>query len=381
MQTLQHDGRLERVGEFVQAGLRRPLAASRAADGAEGVRGGPGRDPRGVPRPRRDRPADGRRRRPRGHPQDVHGHAPGRVPRPAADGQAGHDPRHGFRALRGRQDRRALERRRRRGADGATQAVGARGGRLRARRTRSACFNCARCTRHADQRALVTGGTSGIGEAIVTRLAADGARVVFTGRDEQRGAAVAQRTGAEFVRADARDGRGRPRVGAGCGGAARRSRRRGSQRRRALRGDALGDDRRAVGHRHVDESRRALSLRPGDPAGVAGDQRLDGAGRLRCRRLGRDADRRLLRLEARGDHAHAHARGRGRARPGARERSLSRRHRAGDGDDRRRARGAARHLAVDAPAARAPRARPRRRGRRRRSSRATRPGRSRARTC
>jgi NAD(P)-dependent dehydrogenase (short-subunit alcohol dehydrogenase family) len=58
---------------------------------------------------------------------------------------------------------------------------------------------------HADQRALVTGGTSGIGEAIVTRLAADGARIVFTGRDEQRGEAVAQRTGAEFVRADARD--------------------------------------------------------------------------------------------------------------------------------------------------------------------------------
>ena len=57
---------------------------------------------------------------------------------------------------------------------------------------------------HADLRALVTGGTSGIGEAIVSRLAADGARVVFTGRDEQRGAAVAQRTGAVFVRADAR---------------------------------------------------------------------------------------------------------------------------------------------------------------------------------
>ena len=79
---------------------------------------------------------------------------------------------------------------------------------------------------HADLRALVTGGTSGIGEAIVSRLAADGARVVFTGRDEQRGAAVAQRTGAVFVRADARAAGGRPRVGAGCGRGARRSRRR-----------------------------------------------------------------------------------------------------------------------------------------------------------
>ena len=60
--------------------------------------------------------------------------------------------------------------------------------------------------RHSDQRALVTGGTSGIGEAIVTRLAQEGVRVVFTGRDETRGAAVAQATGAQFVTADARDG-------------------------------------------------------------------------------------------------------------------------------------------------------------------------------
>ncbi|HET6173124.1 MAG TPA: SDR family oxidoreductase [Gaiellales bacterium] len=59
--------------------------------------------------------------------------------------------------------------------------------------------------RHADKRAVVTGGTSGIGEAIVERLAQEGARVVFTGRDEARGAAVAQRMGAQFVRADARD--------------------------------------------------------------------------------------------------------------------------------------------------------------------------------
>jgi NAD(P)-dependent dehydrogenase (short-subunit alcohol dehydrogenase family) len=60
--------------------------------------------------------------------------------------------------------------------------------------------------RHFDQRALVTGGTSGIGEAIVRLLTGEGARVVFTGRDEARGAAVAQATGAHFVTADARDG-------------------------------------------------------------------------------------------------------------------------------------------------------------------------------
>ena len=55
------------------------------------------------------------------------------------------------------------------------------------------------------RRALVTGGTSGIGEAIVTLLVAEGARVVFTGRDRARGERVAASTGALFVRADVRD--------------------------------------------------------------------------------------------------------------------------------------------------------------------------------
>lgn len=54
-------------------------------------------------------------------------------------------------------------------------------------------------------KALVTGGTSGIGAAIVERLRDEGAGVVFTGRDPDRGAAVADRTGAAFVQADARD--------------------------------------------------------------------------------------------------------------------------------------------------------------------------------
>jgi meso-butanediol dehydrogenase / (S,S)-butanediol dehydrogenase / diacetyl reductase len=57
--------------------------------------------------------------------------------------------------------------------------------------------------RLVDTRALVTGGTSGIGEAIVERLRSDGAAVAFTGRSAERGERVAARTGATFLQADA----------------------------------------------------------------------------------------------------------------------------------------------------------------------------------
>jgi NAD(P)-dependent dehydrogenase (short-subunit alcohol dehydrogenase family) len=58
--------------------------------------------------------------------------------------------------------------------------------------------------------ALVTGGTRGIGAAIVERLAEEGARVSFTGRNEKRGRAVEDRirsTGGDvmFLAADSVD--------------------------------------------------------------------------------------------------------------------------------------------------------------------------------
>lgn len=53
--------------------------------------------------------------------------------------------------------------------------------------------------------ALVTGGTSGIGRAIVKRLREDGFRVAFTGRSEERGVSVAAATESAFIKADATD--------------------------------------------------------------------------------------------------------------------------------------------------------------------------------
>ena len=58
-----------------------------------------------------------------------------------------------------------------------------------------------------DKVALITGGTSGIGEATALLFAAEGARVAITGRNDARGAAVVERIqrdggNAIFIRAD-----------------------------------------------------------------------------------------------------------------------------------------------------------------------------------
>ncbi len=63
-------------------------------------------------------------------------------------------------------------------------------------------------TRLTGRTALVTGSTGGLGVAIASALAAEGAFVVVSGRDRQRGNAVVadirsrRRQSAEFVAAD-----------------------------------------------------------------------------------------------------------------------------------------------------------------------------------
>ena len=65
---------------------------------------------------------------------------------------------------------------------------------------------------------IVTGATQGLGAAIARRAHALGASLVITGRDEQRGAAVAGELDARFVAADLEDPRAAETIVGACDG-------------------------------------------------------------------------------------------------------------------------------------------------------------------
>jgi NAD(P)-dependent dehydrogenase (short-subunit alcohol dehydrogenase family) len=65
---------------------------------------------------------------------------------------------------------------------------------------------------------IVTGSTQGLGAAIARRASALGASLVITGRDAQRGAAVAEELGARFVAADLADPQAAETIVGACDG-------------------------------------------------------------------------------------------------------------------------------------------------------------------
>lgn len=59
-------------------------------------------------------------------------------------------------------------------------------------------YNSPMSQRFQDKAILITGGTSGIGQATATLFAAEGARVAFTGRRREQGQALARQLGESF---------------------------------------------------------------------------------------------------------------------------------------------------------------------------------------
>ena len=114
-------------------------------------------------------------------------------------------------------------------------------------------------------RVYLTGGTSGIGRACVERLRADGADVVFSGRNDARGKAVAKATGARFIRCDLTDRAAADKALDTRDQAPRRPGRAGAQRRHPLPGLDRVDARRRVPRDRGDERDGASSARPAAP--------------------------------------------------------------------------------------------------------------------
>ena len=56
--------------------------------------------------------------------------------------------------------------------------------------------------------AFITGGTSGIGKATVYRLISEGAKVIFTGRNDTAGEVISKETGSHFINHDVTDSSG-----------------------------------------------------------------------------------------------------------------------------------------------------------------------------
>jgi NAD(P)-dependent dehydrogenase (short-subunit alcohol dehydrogenase family) len=69
-----------------------------------------------------------------------------------------------------------------------------------------------------DKVVIVTGATQGLGAAIARRAHALGASLVITGRDERRGAAMAEELGARFVAADLADPQAAETIVGACDG-------------------------------------------------------------------------------------------------------------------------------------------------------------------
>ena len=178
--------------------------------------------------------------------------------------------------------------------------------------------------------AIVTGGTSGIGEGIAKAFVSEGAKVVIVGRREEEGRALEKQIGVRFVRADVAneadvkvDGRTNPRM-------VRPPRLPRQQRRNSLADDQhhrdrRGDHRSGSGRqrprRHSrGQARRARHARAGSPAASSTSAAWPGI-------RGGLSGPYLLRAKGRRQRADALRRRGARRKGNSRQLHLARRHR------------------------------------------------------